>query len=171
MNTQTMLCGRPAKMLLAVLALSGSAHGAQTTPAASAPVEAIPTDAAQLRELVAGLDRKMFDAYNAHDVDGLMAWFAEDLEFYHDNGGLLDFQQVKAGFTGVFANNKDIRRDLVDGSLEVYPIKGYGAIEIGAHRVCHTEDGKEDCGTFRFVHIGRFSDGAWKVSRDVSYGH
>ena len=161
----------PKTMLLFALALSGVAHGAQTTPAASAPVEAIPADAAQLRELVAGLDRKMFDAYNAHDVDGLMAWFSEDLEFYHDNGGLLDFQQVKAGFTSVFANNKDIRRDLVDGSLEVYPIKGYGAIEIGAHRFCHTENAKEDCGTFRFMQIWRFQGGSWKVSRDVSYGH
>ena len=161
----------PKTMLLFALVLCGVAHGAQTTPAPSAPVEAIPTDAAQLRELVAGLDRKMFDAYNAHDVDGLMAWFSEDLEFYHDNGGLLDFQQVKAGFASVFANNKDIRRDLVDGSLEVYPIKGFGAIEIGAHRFCHTEDGKADCGTFRFLQIWRFKDGAWKVSRDVSYGH
>ena len=157
--------------LLFALVLFGVAHGAQTTPAASAPVEAIPTDAAQLRELIAGLDRKMFDAYNAHDVDGLMAWFSEDLEFYHDNGGLLDFQQVKAGFTSVFANNRDIRRDLVDGSLEVYPIKGFGAIEIGSHRFCHTENGKADCGTFRFLQIWRFKDGAWKVSRDVSYGH
>jgi hypothetical protein len=40
--------------------------------------------AAQLRELVAGLDRTMFDAYNVHDVDGLMNWFTTDLEFYHE---------------------------------------------------------------------------------------
>jgi len=161
----------PKTMLLLALALCGVAHGAETAPAASAPAQAIPADAAQLRELVAGLDRRMFDAYNAHDVDGLMAWFSEDLEFYHDNGGLLDFQQVKAGFTSVFANNKDIRRELVDGSLEVYPIKGFGAIQIGAHRFCHTENGKPDCGTFRFLQIWRFKDGVWKVAREVSYGH
>jgi hypothetical protein len=161
----------PATMLLLGLVVSGMVHGAQAAPAAATPVDAIPADAAQLRELVASLDRKMFDAYNAHDVDGLMAWFSEDLEFYHDTGGLLDFQQVKAGFTSVFANNKDIRRDLVDGSLEVYPIQGFGAIETGSHRFCHTENGQQDCGTFRFMQIWRFSDGAWKVSRDVSYGH
>ena len=161
----------PKTMLLLALVLSGVAHGAQGSSAAATPVEAIPADAAQLRELVAGLDRRMFDAYNAHDVDGLMAWFTEDLEFYHDNGGLLDFQQVKAGFTSVFANNKDIRRELVDGSLEVYPIKGFGAIQIGAHRFCHTENGKPDCGTFRFLQIWRFKDGVWKVAREVSYGH
>ena len=113
----------------------------------------------------------MFDAYNAHDVDGLMVMFSDDLEFYHDTGGMLDHAQVTAGFTNVFANNKDIRRDLVDGTLEVYPVKGYGAIEIGAHRFCHTENGKPDCGTFKFMQLWRYKDGAWQVTRDVSYGH
>ena len=158
--------------LLAAPALFATAHAAEAEPSTPTATEAaIPADAARLRELVGELDRKMFEAYNAHDVDGLMAWFTEDLEFYHDTGGLLDFAQVKAGFTSVFANNKDIRRDLVDGSLEVYPIKDYGAIEIGAHRFCHTENGKVDCGTFQFMQIWRLKDGVWKVSREVSYGH
>ena len=158
--------------LFAALALSGGVHAAETA-AGSAPVanETIPTDAAMLRDRVAELDRQMFDAYNAHDVDRLMAMFADDLEFYHDTGGRLNHEQVKAGFTSVFANSKDIRRDLVDGTLEVYPIKGYGAIETGAHRFCHTENGKPDCGTFRFVQVWRLKDGAWQVSREVSYGH
>ena len=167
-------CRRAA--LIAALLISSPAPGAAADPsvpaAPAAPTAtAIPQDAAQLRELVAGLDRKMFDAYNAHDVDGLMSWFTTDLEFYHDTGGRLDFEQVKAGFTNVFASNKDIHRDLVEGSLEVYPIHDYGAIEVGSHRFCHTENGKADCGTFRFVQVWRLKDGAWKVSRDVSYGH
>ena len=150
------------------LELSSVAHGAEAVPApAAAAAEAIPSDLQQLRDLVAGLDRKMFDAYNAHDVDGLMAMFSDDLEFYHDTGGMLDHAQVKAGFTNVFANNKDIRRDLVDGTLEVYPVKGYGAMEIGAHRFCHTENGKADCGTFKFMQLWRYKDGAWQVTRDV----
>jgi hypothetical protein len=157
---------------LIALALSVVVRGAETVPTApSAPVAAIPTDAVQLRDLVAELDRKMFDAYNAHDVDALMAMFTGDLEFYHDTGGVLDFEQVRAGFTGVFARNPDIRRDLVAGSLEVYPIKDYGAIQNGAHRFCHTENGQPDCGMFRFTQIWRFKDGVWKVSREVSYGH
>jgi ketosteroid isomerase-like protein len=132
---------------------------------------ALPTDQAQLREIVGALDRRMFDAYNAHDLDKLMAMFAPDLEFYHDTGGLVGYEQVKEGFRGIFANNTDIRRDLVAGSLEVYPIKGYGAIEIGQHRFCHTENGKDDCGTFKFLHVWRFAGGAWQASRIVSYGH
>lgn len=159
--------------LFALLSLPILALGAENSMPVAAPTAAaaIPADPAALRELVADLDRQMFAAYNAHDVDGLMSMFATDLEFYHDNGGLLGWEQVKAGFTSVFANNKDIRRELVPGTLEVYPIKDYGAIQIGSHRFCHTEDGKADCGTFRFVQLWRFKDGAWKVARDVSFGH
>lgn len=161
-----------AAMLMTVIGPAIVAHGAEAEQATSPnAVEGIPAEAAALRDLVARLDHAMFEAYNAHDVDALMSWFATDLEFYHDTGGLLGFEQVKAGFANVFAHNPDIRRDLVEGSLAVYPIQGYGAIEIGAHRFCHTENGKSDCGTFQFTQIWRFKDGAWKVSRDVSYGH
>lgn len=41
--------------------------------------------------------------------------------------------------------------DLVPGSMEVYPIKDYGAIETGLHRFCHEDNGKQDCGTFKFL--------------------
>ena len=124
-----------------------------------------------MRALVIELDRAMFDAYNAHDIAGLVALFAPDLEFFHDTGGLARYDAVKAGFTQVFANNPDIRRELVPGTLQVYPIKDYGAMEIGAHRFCHTENGKSDCGTFQFLQVWHFDAGRWQVSRVVSYGH
>ncbi len=160
----------------AVLAISSAGcslamAGESVDSPATAASMAIPTEPAALRALVLDLDRRMFDAYNAHDVNALMAMFDSSLEFFHDKGGLLNFDQVKAGFTNVFANNKDIRRELVPGSLEVYQIKDYGAIQVGEHRFCHTENGKPDCGTFKFVQIWRHIDGDWKVTRDVSYGH
>lgn len=152
---------RAVLMLMTAFGLASGANGAESETAKSPmAVEGIPEDAVGLRDLVARLDQSMFEAYNAHDVDGLMAWFTKDLEFHHDTGGLLDYEQVKAEFTNVFANNKDIRRDLVDGTLEVYPVMDYGAIEIGAHRFCHTGNGKPDCGTFQFTQIWRFKDGA-----------
>jgi ketosteroid isomerase-like protein len=137
-------------------------------PTASAAAEASGDPA--LHAVVLAQDRRMTDAYNAHDVDRLMTLFSADLEFFHDTGGALGFEQVKAGFTNVFANNLDIRRELV-GPVEVFPIKGYGAIQIGAHRFCHTERGKADCGTFRFTHVWRETDGSWQIARVVSVGH
>src|SRR5438477_1633593 len=105
----------------------------------------------ELFETIARMDSTTFDAFNAHDVERLMAMFTDDLEFYHDTGGLTDYKQSAEGFKKMFAGTPDIRRDLVKGSLEVYPIKDHGAIEIGKHRFCHKENGKDDCGTFKFA--------------------
>jgi ketosteroid isomerase-like protein len=172
-----------ASALLAVVALVGtsSARAADApaatkpaTPAAvrDAPVTAtIPTDPVALRDLVLDLDRRMFAAYDAHDVDALMAFFAPELEFFHDTGGLLDHAAVRAGFTNVFANNRDIRRELIPEATVVHPIAGYGALQFGRHRFCHTENGRPDCGTFGFVQVWRLQDGRWQVTRELSFGH
>jgi hypothetical protein len=75
------------------------------------------------------------------------------------------------GFESNFVKNNGLRRDLVDGTLEVYPIANYGAIETGAHTFCHVEGGRNDCGTFRFLHVWRKKNGRWQITRAVSYGH
>ena len=116
------------------------------------------------------MDAKTFAAFNKHDLDGLMAIFTRDVEFYHDKGGLTNYDQTRDGFRTMFANMPDIRRDMV-GSLEVYPIKDFGAIEVGTHRFCHKENGRDDCGEFPFVMIWKKDGETWKISRVVSYGH
>ena len=111
----------------------------------------VPSQLSESRELfetIARMDAKLFDAFNAHNLDAMMAMFADDLEFYQDNDGVSNYQQSKNDFTKMLASVPDIRRELVKDSLEVYPIKDYGAIEIGVHRFCHKEDGKEECGSF-----------------------
>lgn len=125
----------------------------------------------RLSDEIAQMDAKTYAAFNAHDVDLLMSMFAPDVEFYQDNDGVSDFTQTKNDFAKMFASVPDIRRELVKGSLEVYPIKDYGAIEIGVHRFCHNENGKDECGSFKFVHIWRKIDNAWKITRVISYGH
>lgn len=124
-----------------------------------------------LYDEIAQLDRAMFDAFNAHDADKLMSFFSEDLEFYHDKDGLVSWQQANQAFRAIFARNDGLRRELVPGSLEVYPLGTYGAVEIGAHRFCHVENGKDDCGTFKFIQVWRKKDGRWKVTREISYDH
>ena len=133
-----------------------------------------PSQLSESRELfatIARMDAKLFDAFNAHNLDAMMAMFADDLEFYQDNDGVSNYQQSKNDFTKMLASVPDIRRELVKDSLEVYPIKDYGAIEIGVHRFCHKEDGKEECGSFKFVHVWRKTGDSWKISRIISYGH
>jgi len=112
----------------------------------------------------------MFAAYNAHDADQLGRAFAPDLEFYHDTGGLLTWAQAMAGLTSTFTQSPDIRRTLV-GAIEVYPIRDYGAIEVGVHQFRHRENARPICGTFKFTHVWRRSASGWQVTRAVSYDH
>jgi Domain of unknown function (DUF4440) len=120
---------------------------------------------------VAHLDSILFNAFNTRDVEKFKTFFAEDLEFYHDKGGLTNYEYTINSLKTVAKNNDGLRRDLVKGSLEVYPIPGYGAMEIGAHRFCHLENGKQDCGTFKFVHIWQKKNNEWKITRVISYDH
>jgi ketosteroid isomerase-like protein len=124
-----------------------------------------------LGDEIAAQDAAMFAAFNTHDLAKTMAFFSDDLEFYHDKDGLLSYAKVRDGFGRLFAQNNGLRRELVPGTIEVYPLPGLGALETGAHRSCHVENGKDDCGTFRFTLVWQKKDGGWRVTRALSYGH
>lgn len=124
-----------------------------------------------LKVEIARMDSLLFAAFNAGDLTRLQAFFAPDLEFYQDNEGLADYAQTMKDFQEMFRQPSRIRRELVSGSLEVYPIKNYGAIEVGSHRFCHEENGRTECGTFKFLHVWRKTGQAWRLSRIVSYAH
>lgn len=156
------------KATLFVLLLSATCASTQA-PAPAA--KSTPPAKSPLYDEIAQVDAEMFAAFNAHNADKLASYFDEGLEFYHDKGGLVGFNDTVNGLRGNLAQNNGLRRDLVPGSLEVYPIRDYGAIEVGAHRFCHVEDGKDDCGTFKFVHIWQKQPRGWKITRVVSYDH
>jgi Domain of unknown function (DUF4440) len=124
---------------------------------------------------IARMDSVLFTAFNSQDTVTMNNLFTEGLEWYQDNGGLLSHQTVMSNFKTMFDRfkslNTPIRRELVAGSLEVHPIKGFGAIHIGKHTFCHWENGKNDCGTFKFLMIWQKKEGVWKISRVMSYDH
>jgi hypothetical protein len=163
---------QPRSTTVTALALAAALTVALTGACATRPAPKHHTaETAALYAEIAGLDRAMFDAFNAHDAEKLGTYFDDSLEFYHDAGGLSGRTESIASLARMFVQNNGIRRDLVPGSLQVYPIKNYGAIEVGAHRFCHQENGKDDCGTFQFVQIWQKKEGQWKVTRVVSYDH
>jgi ketosteroid isomerase-like protein len=132
-----------------------------------------PPASRDLYDQISHMDTVLFDAYNARDLATLETLFTPDLEFYHDRGGLTFYQQNMDLFKATFASDTTVRRALVEGSLEVYPIKGYGAVEIGVHRFYSTEKGQPEklTATAKFVHIWRKTDDGWKISRVISYDH
>lgn len=141
--------------------------------AVSAETVAIPRGDA-LTSTITAEDAKLFAAYNACDTDTMAAMVSEDLEFYHDQSGLA---VGRAPFVAAIKNNicGKVRRDLVPGTLEVYPLKDYGAVEIGEHVFCDPKKFSR-CdpakgGIAKFVMLWRLKDGAWQLTRVISYNH
>ena len=61
-------------------------------------------------------------------------------------------------------------RELVPGTLRVHPIRGFRALSQGSHRFCQFASGECE-GLADFTMIWRLEDGAWKVTRVLSFGH
>ena len=134
----------------------------------SAPANAQLPASDPLYQTVSGLDTALFDAYNHCDLAKMSSMVAEDLEFYHDQTGLSVGRQslidgVKNNICG------KVQRELV-GALEVYPLKGYGAVEIGVHRFTHPGD-PNNVGEAKFVQLWQLKDGSWKLTRVISFNH
>ncbi|HRN61453.1 MAG TPA: nuclear transport factor 2 family protein [Luteimonas sp.] len=152
---------RPSAILAVLLAIAGGAHAAEAPPLS-------PPDS-ELYRIVAGLDAQLFDAYNRCDLDAFRALLADDLEFYHDQGGLMLGADAVTEATRKHICGK-VRRELVPGTLEVDRIEGYGAIELGSHRFCELES--EHCmGIARFVQVWKRDGDSWKATRIISFGH
>lgn len=160
MNKALILFG----MVLAPMAMSAvGAQGAGTSAASGGT----------LTQTVSSLDTALFDAFNHCDVAGELqkhaGYLAEHLEFYHDKGGVT---WTRAAY---LANTKrnvcgHFRRELVSGSLEVFPIKDFGAIEQGRHRFCDLKTNR--CfGEARFLVVWQHQAGKWEATRILSYGH
>jgi hypothetical protein len=116
-------------------------------------------------------DSLLFQAFNSQNLDSLKTFFSTDLEWFQDNGGLIHYDTVFMNFKNNFDKGLKLKRTLVKGSLEVHPIKNYGAIEIGVHQFRHMENGKEQLGTFKFVMIWRKQNDKWQITRVISYDH
>lgn len=145
---------------------SRPAAGLTETKSASAP--RLSTE--ELYRTIARLDAEVFDAAYRCQLEKFGALFAEDLEFYHDKDGLL---RSRAALVEAVKNLcHKVRRVLVPGTLEVHPLEGYGAVQIGVHRFEHPGREKEDgVGEARFIHLWRLQDGKWQITRVISYDH
>lgn len=126
-----------------------------------------------LFDTIRKMDKIFFDAFNECDTTKTKSLFTKDLEFYHDNGGLTNYEQNLRSIRSRCSSRVKVRRELVESSLEVFPIADYGAIEVGEHRFYYTEPGKDEIldGTFKFVHIWTLQNDKWKISRVISYNH
>lgn len=124
-----------------------------------------------LKRLVSSLDKQLFDAVNHCDMTKLRSFWAEDAEFLHDKasptyGREAIVNSIQRNLCG------SVQRELVPGSMEVYELKDYGAVEIGVHRFLHP--GAKDHGVIgeaKFIHVWKHFPDGWKITRVISYEH
>jgi hypothetical protein len=142
---------------LAVLALAATGAAAQESPRSG-----------RLYEELAAMDRELFDvAFVACDQAKFQSLFTEDAEFYHDRDGARYGDDVTR-LNGC-PKAEGVTRTLVEGSLEAYPIKDFGAVQVGRH--IFTKVGEEGATIAQFVHLWKHSDGQWRLARVLSFDH
>jgi hypothetical protein len=124
----------------------------------------------ELDSAIKTLDAQLFDAYNTCNLDKFSSFFVDDVEFYHDQGGVTLGSKaltdsVKQNICG------KTHRELVPETLKIYYMKGYGAVEMGTHRFTHPGHEEIGVGEGQFIHLWQYKDGAWKITRAISYDH
>lgn len=132
-----------------------------------------------LREKARQLDEVVFEAgYNQCNIEKLGTVVADDMEFYHDQGGPLFGGQAFLGSMqkGICELDYKARRELV-GELEVFPLYSngelYGMISRGKHRFHAKYPGKAEypSGEALFNMLWLLKDGEWKLARTQSFNH
>ena len=121
----------------------------------------------KLYETIIKLDSTFFHAYNTCDIDKQADFYSDSIEFYHDHGGLTTSKQdILAGTKKNICGK--VTRELVKGSVDVSPIPGYGAVEIGMHMFHNNQEKDQIPRPSRFVIIWRNKDGKWTITRVIS---
>lgn len=151
-------------LMMIGLFLSCTSTKSKTT----SPIPAYLPESPGLHDTIVRMDSLFFDSYNKCKLDVFESFIAEDIEFYHDRGGL---STSKPGLVESIKNNicGKVTRELLAGSIEVYPIPNYGAVEMGAHRFYNNQEKEAGPSRFsKFVHIWKNENGNWRISRVVS---
>lgn len=135
----------------------------------------------QLSSIILHNDSLFWQAYNSCDVSKMMEYFSEDIEFYHDKGGItIGIPALASSFEKGVCSNKErftLRREVIDSSIKVFPLRKdgviYGAILTGSHLFYIHNTGKKEYadGLAKFTHLWLLKNGSWKMTRVLSYDH
>lgn len=125
-------------------------------------------------------DSLLFNAsFNTCDTALLKSLVSDDFEFYHDKGGLMGSKSefIEKTKNGLCRLSYKARRELVEESLEVFPLTKdgvlYGAVQTGRHNFYAKEKDRPEylTSTAIFTHVWLLENGNWKLKRVLSYDH
>jgi hypothetical protein len=127
-------------------------------------------DDPQLFQKILMLDSAFFASYNTCNINlkSYSDFYSDSVEFFHDQSGLSSSKNDIVEATRKNICGK-VTRELVKGSVEVYSIKGYGAVEIGLHKF---HNNAENEGTpskaSKFIIMWKRTGDNWKITKVVS---
>lgn len=121
---------------------------------------------ADLTQKITSLDSIFFKAYNECDLATQAKFYSDSIEFYHDIGGLATDKKELLASTEKYICGK-VTRMLEPGTIEVSPVPGFGAIEIGMHRFTNHQEGSESRPS-RFVIVWKNDHDKWTITRVIS---
>ena len=162
-------------MLRIATALLAAVQAPAPTPKVTIPAQPA------LTEQIAARDAEFFELFfQGCDPERLRTMLADDVEMYHDRGGLVfrSADQMVADYRKSCEERKKpdawrSRRELVRASLHVDPVPGHGAIEDGQHLFYERrgEGPEKRVGRARFTQLWVLSPEGWRLSRIFSYAH
>ena len=154
--------------LLAILFLIISFISCKTGPGKKSTQEReyTPIDKKIFEEIKA-MDKVFFDAYNNCDLEKQALIYSDNIEFFHDKGGLMTSKKEIIEGTKRNICGK-VTRELIDGSLEVYPINNYGAVQIGYHKFYNNQEPNTESIPSKFITMWHNENGDWKMAKVIS---
>jgi hypothetical protein len=167
----------PVTLLLSILLFAAIAPACTTaektepkeekTEPKETPAAVYKPDSQELHDEIARQDSIYFTAYNTCDMETQTAYYSDSLEFFHDKGGLSTSKQetlaaIKKNICG------RVTRELVKGSLEVYPIKDWGAIEMGRHMFHNNYEKDQVPHPSKFIIFWQQAGSKWIIKKVVS---
>lgn len=138
------------------------------------------TEQEKLTATIIRLDSAFWNAYNHCDTTQFINYLTDDVEFYHDKGGITigATALIKSLDKNLCGNvNYHLRREAVAGTVKVYPMQNgneiFGAIISGEHVFYITENGKAEYldGDANFTQLWLLRNGTWKMARILSFNH
>jgi len=121
----------------------------------------------ELFETVRKLDSVFFHAYNSCDLETQAKFYSDSIEFFHDQGGFINSKKAILDGTKKNICGK-VTRELVANSIEVYPIKNYGAIEMGQHKFHNSAEKDAVPHASKFIIIWQNKNDRWIIAKVVS---
>ncbi|MDF2192037.1 nuclear transport factor 2 family protein [Paraflavitalea sp. CAU 1676] len=134
----------------------------------------------ELKAIILQRDSLFWNGYNKCDTTLCAPYLSENLEFFHDKGGITRGKAaLQLSLKKNLCSRADwrLRREAVPGTVAFYPLtdngKLYGAILQGEHYFYITEKGKPEYRTGRanFNHLWLVENGQWVMVRILSYNH